>query len=413
MEILEKISPKNISNFAGNKVVINNITKILQSFKTQTSISKNILCITGPDGSGKTTLCRLLFNKVDFEILQIGKDVLTNDNIKTIIENFANNTTIEHYILKKQKLVFIDDVDILLCIDRNLVSKILTLNNILKKKKVSIIVTYNCNVDKKLFADTEAEYFKISYPSCKDTFSYLMHKFDIEGIDYDMDKLLEITTKHKGNVRETVLNLHNTVEDLQHKSIERAFKDMNQFEVAKSILGQRNTSTEINSLCKGDVGNLPYILYENLPLELETNYKTPDLLETYLRVNNHFVDATTLEDHAYACLDWGILHYANILRTSSVHYSISQQQPKATQKNLLYKYSQMRSKSSHKKILGKKVKTFSNQTQTSEVSLMVAADTLAREKNKLQQNNVKYKGNKKDAIQDLTCLISTYEKYFV
>ena len=65
-------------------------------------------------------------------------------------------------------------------------------------------------------------------------------------IEYDMEHLLQVVNKHKGNIRESVLNLHNTETDLQSKSVERAFKDMNQFEMAKSILCKKNTNTEID-----------------------------------------------------------------------------------------------------------------------------------------------------------------------
>lgn len=403
MEILQRITPTNVSNFVGNRVVVSNITKWLQQVKNKEVLPKNILCIMGPDGSGKTILSTLLLKKYDFHVLEIGKDILTNDNIKTLIENFTNNMTIEHCLLKRQKIIFVDDLDILLCVDRMIVSKILTYNKTLKQKHIHVIVTCNSNIDKKLFNDNEAEYFKLSYPSCKDSFSYIMHKLDEACVDYNMEHLLQVVTKHKGNIRESILNLHNSQIDLETKSIERTFKDMNQFEIAKAILGKKNTVQEVDHLVKGDTGNLPYIMYENMPAELEANYKTSNIIDSYLKVNSNFIDAVLFDERAYTNMDWGLLQYSSILRCTGILNEINQHELKAAQKNITYKFSQMRSKCSHKKILGKKVKNVSNVMQTSENSLIVAADTKARE-----AHRVKDKGS-----QEMSCLVSTYEKYFV
>ncbi len=408
MDLLQYITPTNPANFVGNKVMICNIQKLLQQVKDLHDVAKNIVCVMGPDGSGKTTLCNLLLKKYDFQVLEIGKDILTNDNIKTMIDNFANNTTIEHYLLKKTKIVFIDDLDVLLCIDRNLVSKIASFNKILKKKKISILITCNSGIDKKLFSDTEAEVFKLCYPSCKDSFSYIMDRLDTARINFDMEHLLQVVTKFKGNIRESVLNMNNSSAELDSIQVERSFKDMNHFEIAKHILSNSSSCKEIDHLTRGDVGNLPYILYENLPSELDANYKTKDLLDIYMKANGYFIDAVCFDVHAYTSVDWSLLQYANICRTKSIWGILQGLEQKANRKNLTYKFSQMRSKSSHKKILGKKVKGASQTMQSSENSLIVATDALVR--SGILGSVPKRK--QKEEMQELTCLLSTYEKYF-
>lgn len=408
MDILKRTSPTTLTNFVGNKMMVSNMCKYFQKIKDKEDIAKNIVCLLGPDGSGKTTLSSLLLKKYDFHVLEIGKDILSNDNIKTLIENFTNNTTIEHYILRKRKIIFVDDLDILLSLDRNIVSKITAFNKLLKVKQICVLITYNSSIDKKLFSDNDAEVFKLNYPSCKDAFSYIMQVLDAEKVEYDMEHLLQVVNKHKGNIRESILNINNTQYDLDQKQLEKAFKDMNHFEVAKSILSKKPNIDEIDQLVRGDTGNLPYILYENLPAELDANYKTDDLLSTYLNVNTHFINAVAFDEGVYTTLDWGLLQYANILRTKSVVCALNNLEPKATQKNLMYKFSQMRSKSSHKRILGKKVKTASCGMQTSENSLIVAADGFARGENVSNTRKAKSQGKQ----HEISCLISTYEKYF-
>jgi predicted RNase H-like nuclease len=108
-------------------------------------------------------------------------------------------------------------------------------------------------------------------------------------------------------------------------------------------------------------------------------------------------------------MDWGLLQYSNILRTKCIFNVLQQNEQKASYKNITYKFSQMRSKSSHKKILAKKVKNVSNFMQASNTCLIVAADTMVR--GQLSEHNKKASKRKDDT--NLTCLVSTYEKYFV
>ena len=406
MDLLQHVTPSNLSSFVGNKMTISTISKLLNQFKNKQAPSKNIICIMGPDGCGKTTLCNLLLQKYEFQVLEVGKDILTNDNIKTMIDNFTNNKTIQQYLCNKQKIVFIDDIDVLLSIDRNIVSKITTFNKILKIKGICILVTCNSSIDRKLFTDNEAEVIKLTYPSCKDSFSFIMHRFDIENIEYNMEHLLLVVNKHKGNIRESVLNLENTNTDLEIKGTERTFKDMNQFDIAKSLLSNSHTTDELDYLVKGDIGNLPYILYENYPNEIDANYKATNILDSYLKINECFIDAISFEEHAYASLNWNMIQYSNILRVKSFQWQVNNLERKATLKNVQYRFSQMRSKSSHKKILAKKVKTASSRLQTSENNMIVAADTFAR-------NSLKQKEAKNPLLQEASCLMTTYEKYFV
>lgn len=399
METLNTVvSPKDISKFVGNKQLILQLSRCMQ----QVSDCKNTICIYGPDGCGKTVLCKLLFEKYNFQVLEIGKDVLTIDNVKTAIENFAQNMTIEHYMSKKRKIIFVDDLDVLLSIDRNLVSKLMSLNKILKPKRIKIIITCNINTDKKTLNETEVETFKMTYPTSKDAFAYVMSCLDAAEIEYDMEKLLNVSNKCKGNIREILLNLSCSEKELQMRNLEKTFKDANTFEISKYILSKSYNLEELEHFMKGDVGNVPYILYENLPCELDANYKidakdkanNKGVIDMYMQVNNNFINASMFEEQAYKAMDWGFLQYANIMRMKSIQCVLDTTQRKATYKDLKYKASQMRSKSSHKKILGKKIKDASFTANASGTALVAIADV----KNNESSNHLS--------------LTSTYQKYF-
>lgn len=399
METLNDIvCPKDIAKFVGNKLLITQLSKCLQPANN----AKNTVCIYGPDGCGKTVLCKLLFEKYNFQVLEIGKDVLTIDNVKTSIENFAQNMTIEHYMFKKRKIIFVDDLDVLLSIDRNLVSKLMALNKILKPKGIKIIITCNINTDKKTLNENEVEIFKMSYPTTKDAFAYIMSRFDASHLKYDMEQLLNVTNKCKGNIREIILNLTCSDNELTARNVEKTFKDANTFEISKYVLSKSYKDIEIEQFVKGDIGNVPYIMYENLPIELDGNYKIDakdkankkGIIDRYLQVNNDFINASMFEDQAYKTNDWDFIQYSNILRVKSFQCVLEGAQRKAAYKDLKYKASQLRSKSSHKKILGKKIKDASFASNASGTVLIAVAD-----------------GNNKEN-DNVSSLTSTYQKYF-
>jgi septal ring factor EnvC (AmiA/AmiB activator) len=93
-------------------------------------------------------------------------------------------------------------------------------------------------------------------------------------------------------------------------------------------------------------------------------------------------------------MDWSFVQYSNLIRMMSFQCVLQSTQRKATYKDLKYKASQMRSKSSHKKILGKKIKDAAYMANASGTALIAVAD------------------GKDNANSNITSLTSTYQKYF-
>lgn len=437
METIELIKPTSLQAFCGNKYTIKCIEDFIKKTITHNNIEKNIIGVIGPDGCGKTTLCKLLFKKYNYNILEIGRDNLNSDDIKTILNNFAKNNTIDSILNKRKKVVFVDDVDILTNIDKMLLSKVLGLNRLFMEKGILVFITSNINDERRILDNSkDIEVFKLFYPSFKDSYVYIMNKFDEHNIEYDPDVLLNVSSKFRGNIRETVLNLNISGEELQSKHEERTFKDMNNFEVTKFVLQQKAKWKDIEILCKGDVSIIPHIMYENILDELETNYKVKtskkvkknmsvntELLDMYLTINKCFIDSLDFEECAFTSHDWCMLGYANYLKLHSIQNAICSLERKSTCKDIKYRFSQMVSKMSHKNILNKKIKTISTSSNVSNNSIIMASDmhsiididTNAKLKNNIQKSTKSFKANKLQNeynFEDGVSIINTYQKYF-
>jgi ABC-type dipeptide/oligopeptide/nickel transport system ATPase subunit len=419
MELLKCVTPNKLDKFVANKIQI----KHLNDFINNHSSSNNIICVIGTDGCGKTTLCNLVFNKHNKQVLEIGKDSLLGSDIKQVLQNFANNMTIDTILFKKEKIVFVDDIDILMNIDKLIFSKILSVDKFLKAKNIKIVMTANINDEKKLSDHAkDIDIIKIVNPFYKDSYAYIMNCFNDNDIVHDPSVLLNITQKCRGNICETVLNLQTSTKDLEEKKTQEAFKDLNNFEITRKILQRNYSSEDLSYFQKCDIGIIPYMLYENLPDELETNYKfkkgktSLSLLDYYRKVNTGFIEASLFEDKAYKSLDWQFLSYSNMLKMNSIDNVLNSLEKKACMKDVKYRFSQMLSKTSHKNILAKKVKGVSGNMNISNMMIVNAVDIQAQKKevddttNKKTKKKDKQKGNKMST--DETSIVSTYEKNF-
>lgn len=400
IELLDRITPKNIDQFVGNKIIVRNV----RDFITHTKSKKNILCIIGPDGCGKTTLSRLIFLKENFKILDVGQEVLQGKDVKTLLLTFANNNTIDVYIEKKKKIVFVDDLDILTTNDKLFLSKLLSVNSRLMEKGIKVIITTNTRDEKKMNDQTKnIDLVKMYYPPIKDAYVHIMMTFDEHSVPYEAEALLKVVSKCKGNIRQAILSLESTNNELQQMSDETAFKDMNNFEMCKRILMKRYTKNELDILTFGDTGTFTYMIYENIPDELDASYKTKkELVEKYLQMNQAFIDAAMFEDKAFQCLNWDLIVYSNVLKFGMTDHVLSSLDMKSTLKDVRYRFSQLLSKNSHKNMMAKKIRTISSIANVSNQAVLNAADLYIRDVSTNVKNSC-----------DEASVLSTYEKNFV
>ena len=411
MELFQYITPKTIDKFVANKLQIKSISEFLD---TTTSNSKNVLCIIGPDGCGKSTLCHLIFHKHNKQVLEIGKDNLASNDIKQILQNYANNMTIDTMLFKKDKVVFVDDVDILMNVDRLILSKLISLDKILKIKKIKVVLTCNVNEERKINEHNKNfELIKLSYPFYKDSYAYIMNHFNMNDIEHDPKRLLDISQKCKGNIREIIINLETNDNDLNEKNSQETFKNLNNFEITKKILHKNYSLADLDYFQQTDIGIIPFMLYENIPDELDANYKfkrgksSVSLIDYYKKINNNFIEASMFDEKAYSGLDWQYYEYANILKLYSIHSTLQSLEQKTNIKDVKYRFSQMLSKTSHRNILAKKVKEVSNDNNVSNMMVVNAVDVHTQNNN---ERKTKKKSNSENS--EITSLITTFEKYF-
>ncbi len=385
METLEIIKPTKIKDFVGNKILIQKLIEILKN----KNYEKKFIGLVGPDGCGKTTLCNIIFKNLDFDVLNISKENYSTKESILTINNFIKNKTIDSFFNKKQKIIFFDDIDIICNIDRSIVSNLLSLLDDIKIYNIFVVITCNIRDDKKVTDfKKDIEIFKLTYPSIKDTYSYLVNK----NITDDLENLLKLSQYYRGSIRDIIMNLNIGNDNDPYKFM---FKDMNNFEIITKIFNNHITINTITNMIVDDSNMITFLLYENFLNEISNKNYT---LDSHSKVIDYYIDSTTIETSIYETGNWNYMDVVNSLRILPIKIHFIDKDKKY--KDNKYRFSQILSKISHRNMLRKKISNYSiTNNINSENIYMLAEATLIDE---TQKNNI-----------DLSNFCTTYEKYFI
>lgn len=372
MELLNALTPKQVSQFVGNRTQIKKLQDLVKA--------PGIIYLVGPNASGKTTLANLIL--ANFHVFVLQKETLKELN--QCLESFLKNRTIDSFFIKKPKAIVVDNLDILLTTEKGVLSALNGFASEFKKQRIVCIACCNTSQEKKLLELKNLEIVKLNYPQQNDTFAFLLQRIP----DVDSEKLLKLTQKHRGCIRDIVMHLEMPCEPASVN-----FKDFTSFEVIAHIFKHGILVQDIQSIYKEDIGLVAFLLYENLGDELlakkDIGRKKHALIAHLQTIVATFIDAAVLEHNIDS---WDII---NILRIASIARLVSQLANKKQPKDYKYKFCQTLSKISHKNIMSKKLRAIEAEYDLSQENLLVFADIVSTSSSANEQN-----------------FINAYKKYF-
>lgn len=277
------------------------IDTYFNDFMRQTDVSSFI--VIGQSGCGKTTDITHCLKPYNY--IRPRYDQLQNhDSLVTIINNFLTTRTMMDFTQNHMKIIFFDDVDILMSQDRYSNKYI---KEIIQSKKCKVVCSCSSGEEKRV-----VDIKKLSK----------IFKYDLDpnrGPYYDK------------NIYDIVLAI-----------FERCDQDLSDIEKAIS----------------SDPILIGYILYDNYRKYMKENniWENNDILECALRISLMFADMTDIEDMWFATNEYTFIELASLCKAYVVRLSQRGMALKDTPNDIDIQYTQITSRSAQQYNIQKKYK---------------------------------------------------------
>jgi len=310
MKLTEKYRPKTLDDFVNQKKQIDQIKiwvgKILRGLKVKP------LLLTGPPGTGKTSMAHAIANQYNFELIEINaSDYRRREDIKNIVESAASRG-----FSGKRVLILIDEVDGFTTLES---SGIYELEKILKNPPNPIILTCNDPFEKSVLRlKPYCEVIEFKRLTATDLYYFGKKILEKEGVKFEEDALKLLATKEEGDVRSFLNDLEVLIPKgyITKKDIELLGlrdREVDVFEFLKRLFKSPKMLQPwvVTSGVEIDRDILMYWIDENISRE----YEKPEEIE---KAYYYLSLADVYEGRIIKTQAWELLVYSSIFSISGV-----------------------------------------------------------------------------------------------
>lgn len=283
--------------------------------------SKSNILLNGHSGSGKTTLIHLLVKEYKFEVLHVhSSNYESLSSCKNMFHCFASTTSIKHLLYKFSKLILIDDLDVIMNIDKNFCSFLVDFTN---ASKCIIVCINNHTINKKIndiktIFDYVVTLKKLTYKQC---FQIIMQKYDTKG-DIDYEKLSDLIKNSNNDLRTVLTYLNDTRQDSKclGTPIRCRFTEMSINDIIYEMCSFKLTHNDIYDIIGHDTNTIVSLIHENITHWL-SNQKHDKKTLFFLRdLNNIFIESEYLNKSIFEKYDFSIWDLYTFSRIKSLNH---------------------------------------------------------------------------------------------
>jgi hypothetical protein len=334
------------ADFKGNYTQL----KSIQSFLDKSN-NKKLLCLIGEHSSGKSSIYDILDNMNNHEILLL--NTKPYESIETIIHNFTKYKSVYNMFTNqsKEKLIFIDNIDVILTYDKQIYHHIMKLN-------CKCIITISTYEEKKLSSIKKnidsIIYLKVlSYKDCFQVVLSILEKNHIDIDDIDTEKCLDLIKRMNCNISKVFM----MIDDIKIKNDKIVLLDdkndhtdtNNTFLQISKIFSNQLDEKNLWKLADKESLMLISLIHENM-----TQYQIKlDNLSNLINIYEGICYGDIIDKFTYVNCDW----FSN-LAYSSMFYRmtiINRTFNKLEKPNVAYKFTQQFTKLSSQMSIKKKL----------------------------------------------------------
>lgn len=277
------------SDFKGNYTTVNAFKSFISDKSTN-----GIVLLVGDNATGKTSFYHMLKNDGKCDILYATDSTFNEESI----HNFVECKTITAFFTNLQKIIFLDDIDLISNFSKQFLTnfnsykeKCKVVLTVKSKEEKKIITTWKKLIDKKLYLNP------IDY---KDCFQVMLKKIE-DRDDIDTSKLIQLIKSQNCNIPkitmllDTISYKHDDL-DVMEDSMDIFHKNI--YSIVSDIYNKHLSDEYINSLSTKDNTVISSIVHENI-----INFKCD--IGTYLHLYDTFTYCDILDRHIYVNCSWG------------------------------------------------------------------------------------------------------------
>jgi replication factor C large subunit len=302
----EKHRPKSFDEIKGQNIAIAKTKEFIEKFHLGmlTKKGKKALILHGPPGTGKTTLAITAANETNSEIFELNASDLRN---KAKLHEILKPAIEQQSLMKKTKIILIDEVDGISAVDRG---GLLELLQLIEITTYPLIITANDiwkrNLNSLRKKAEIIELKEIDYKTIKEVLFNILRK---ENLFINNNIITSIAIRAKGDLRAAINDLQTITRLKDPSEIEFHERDKKTdiFSVLKQIFEgkpSRRTAQAFDSI-NMPLDEIMLWVEKNIPIQ----YKGEELARAYDLLSK----ADVFKGRIYKQQYWRFLVYQNIL----------------------------------------------------------------------------------------------------
>lgn len=257
-------SDKNNNNFTHHHAYA--VSELRNALKRQNECVS--VLIDGHSGCGKTSIVEsVLKDSNNYEVLRINSSNHDNVvNLKCTLKRFTSSMSIQNLMFKSTKIIFIDDVDVLMTIDKNFTpfwSEFLRTST----SSIRVVCVANNTVVKKLahFAQLFSVHIHLKRLTFKQCYQAVITQLPDDVHDkIDFAKLSDLVKANNNDLRTVTNNLALAYRDSKTDvGVRPAFLEMTPGEIVHYLYSRVLTHDELYEISTHDTNHIISLVHEN------------------------------------------------------------------------------------------------------------------------------------------------------